>query len=148
MPVFTTAQLAMSASQRALDVVGQILQISIQPAIRDSVSILQKSVNFKNGSMYSNGPAKVGYGVEITGISQLRDPYLDAQYRTQIAKLGTTDANMPAGLEQLSTVFDETVKDGVRDALPEYFSPLLLSFQSMSESRNLILWYVPICRFF
>ena len=112
---FTTAQLAMSASQRALDVVGQnIANINTEGYTRQRLDIA--SINFKNCGMYSNSPAKVGYGVEITGISQLRDPFLDAQYRTQIAKLGTTDA-LTAGYEQLATVFDETTKDGVKNAL-------------------------------
>ena len=130
---FTTAQLAMSASQRALDVVGQnIANINTTSYTRQRLDIA--SVNFKNGSMYSNGPAKVGYGVEITGISQLRDPYLDAQYRTQIAKLGTTDAHA-AGLEQLSTVFDETVKDGVRDALRNISSSLTQLSEHVGEQE-------------
>ncbi len=112
---FTTAQLAMAASQRALDVVGQnIANINTTGYTRQRLDIA--SINFKNTGMYSSSPAKVGYGVEITGISQLRDPYLDIQYRTQIAKLGTTDA-YAAGYEQLSEVFDESTRDGVRDAL-------------------------------
>lgn len=124
---FTTAQLAMAASQRALDVVGQnIANINTTGYTRQRLDIA--SINFKNSGMYSNSPAKVGYGVEITGISQLRDPYLDAQYRTQIAKLGTTDAHA-AGLEQLSAVFDETTKDGVQNA----FRNLSTSLTQLSE---------------
>ena len=70
---FTTAQLAMAASQRALDVVGQnIANINTTGYTRQRLDIA--SINFQNNGMYSNSPGKVGYGVEITGISQLRDP--------------------------------------------------------------------------
>ena len=42
--------------------------------------------------------------------------FLDAQYRSQMSKLGTTDAQV-AGFEQLTAIFDETVVEGVRAAL-------------------------------
>ena len=133
MPVSQLHKLAMSASQRALDVVGQnIANINTTGYTRQRLDIA--SVKFKNGSMYSNGPAKVGYGVKDYRISQLRDLYLDAQYRTQIAKLGTTDAHA-AGLEQLSTVFDETVKDGVRDALRNISSSLTQLSEHVGEQE-------------
>ena len=89
---FTTAQLAMSASQRALDVTGQnIANINTRGYSKQRLEI--SSLNNNGASFYSskNG-AKVGYGVEVTGISQLRDPFLDVQYRNQMSKLGTTDA--------------------------------------------------------
>jgi len=130
---FTTAQLAMASSQRALDVVGQnIANINTTGYTRQRLDIA--SINFQNNGMYSNSPGKVGYGVEITGISQLRDPYLDAQYRTQISKLGTTDAHA-AGLEQLATVFDETTKDGVRDALRNISSALTQLSEHVGEQE-------------
>lgn len=130
---FTTAQLAMAASQRALDVVGQnIANINTTGYTRQRLDI--SSINFHNTSMYSNSPAKVGFGVEITGISQLRDPYLDAQYRSQIAKLGTTDAHA-AGFEQLSSIFDETTKDGVRDAFRNISSALTQLSEHVGEQE-------------
>lgn len=130
---FTTAQLAMAASQRALDVVGQnIANINTTGYTRQRLDI--SSVNFRNSSMYGNSAAKVGYGVEITGISQLRDPYLDTQYRSQIAKLGTTDAHA-ASLEQLSSIFDESTKDGVRDAFRNISSALTQLSEHVGEQE-------------
>lgn len=113
---FTTAQLAMAASQRALDVTGQnIANINTEGYTRQRLDIA--SLNTRSGNIY-NGlrDIHVGYGVEMTGVSQLRDPFLDAQYRSQIAKLGTTDGQA-AGLEKLADIFDETVTEGVRNAL-------------------------------
>ena len=48
---------------------------------------------------------------DLSGKSQLRDPFLDAQYRSQISKLGTTDAHA-AGFEQLTPIFDEATMAG------------------------------------
>ena len=64
----------------------------------------------------------------MTGISQLRDPFLDAQYRSQIAKLGTTDAQA-AGLEKLQVAFDESTTSGIRDA----FINLSNALQTLSK---------------
>ena len=113
---FTTAQLGMAASQRALDVTGQnIANINTIGYTRQRLDIA--SLNTRGGELYNQDNAiKVGFGVEMTGVSQLRDPFLDAQYRSQMSKLGTTDAQV-AGFEQLTDIFDETVVEGVRAAL-------------------------------
>lgn len=112
---FTTAQLGMAASQRALDVTGQnITNINTPGYTRQRLDIA--SLNTQRGDYYnSKSNIKVGFGVEMTGISQLRDPFLDAQYRSQISKLGTSDAHA-AGFEQLTPIFDESTMSGVRDA--------------------------------
>ena len=76
---FTTAQLGMAASQKALDVTGQnIANINTTGYTRQRLDIA--SMNLK----YVPGRANVGYGVEMTGVSQLRDPFLDLQYRNQM----------------------------------------------------------------
>lgn len=124
----TTAQLGMAASQRAIDVTGQnIANLNTEGYTRQRLDIA--SLNMRNGSIYnSSNSARVGYGVDITGISQLRDPFLDAQYRSQIAKLGTTDAHA-AGLEKLQASFDESTTSGIRDA----FINLSNALQTLSK---------------
>lgn len=125
---FTTAQLAMAASQRAIDVTGQnIANINTEGYTQQRLDIA--SLNLKNGSFYnSSNRVRVGYGVEMTSISQLRDPFLDAQYRSQIYKLGTTDSHA-AGLEKLQVPFDEAATSGVRDA----FLQLSNALQTLSK---------------
>lgn len=120
---FTTAHLGMAASQRALDVVGQnIANINTPGYTRQRLDIA--SLNTQKGDFYNaNSTIKVGFGVEMTGVSQLRDPFLDIQYRSQIAKVGTSDAHA-AGYEQLATIFDEATLNGVRDALRSITSSL------------------------
>lgn len=120
---FTTAQLGMAASQRALDVTGQnITNINTPGYTRQRLDIV--SLNTQKGDYYnSKSNIKVGFGVEMTGISQLRDPFLDAQYRSQISKLGTSDAHA-AGFELLTPIFDEATLSGVRDAFISLTSAL------------------------
>ena len=120
---FTTAQLGMAASQRALDVVGQnITNINTPGYTRQRLDLA--SLNTQKGDFYSaKSNIKVGFGVEMTAVSQLRDPFLDAQYRSQISKLGTTDAHA-AGFEQLTPIFDEATMEGVRAAFISLTSSL------------------------
>ena len=133
---FTTAQLGMSASQRALDVTGQnIANINTPGYTRQRLDIT--SLNTQKGDFYNaNSTIKVGFGVEMTRVSQLRDPFLDAQYRSQISKLGTADAHV-AGFEQLATIFDESVDEGVRAALNAISSSLsTLSVQAGNKEHD------------
>lgn len=120
---FTTAQLAMAASQRALDVTGQnIANINTVGYTRQRLDLA--SLNTQGAQFYnSNNSVRVGYGVHMTGVSQLRDPFLDMQYRSQVAKLGTSDSHV-AGLEQLETIFDESTTDGIRSAFENITSSL------------------------
>ena len=128
---FTIAQLAMSASQRALDVTGQnIANINTKGYTRQQVDLV--SLNLRGADPTSSNPgSKIGYGVEITGISQIRDPFLDVQYRNQIAKVGTADARQ-AILDQLGDIFDETDRDALKSAL----SDLSSSLDQLSSNAN------------
>jgi flagellar hook-associated protein 1 FlgK len=120
---FTTARLAMAASQRSLDVTGQnIANINTVGYTKQQVDLV--SLNLRGGDVYSSNPSsKIGYGVETTSVSQIRDPFLDVQYRNQIAKVGTADARQEV-LNQLGDVFDETDKDALKTALSDLSSAL------------------------
>lgn len=128
---FTIAQLGMNASQRALEVTGQnISNINTVGYTRQQVD--QVSLNLRGGEYVSSGAGtKIGYGVEITGISQIRDPFLDIQYRNQIAKVGTSDARQTV-LDQLGNIFDETDSDALKTAL----SNLESSLKTLSANAN------------
>ena len=132
---FTTAQLGMAASQRSLDVAGQnIANINTIGYTKQRLDVA--SLNLQKGSMYnSKSSIKVGFGVEMTGISQLRDPFLDAQYRSQISKLGTSDAHA-AGFERLTPIFDEAVMDGVREAFISLTSSLSTLSTQVGNKEN------------
>ncbi len=128
---FTTATLALNASHRALEVTGQnIANINTPGYTRQRLDI--KSLYLRGGEFYNSNPnARIGFGVEITGVSQLRDPFLDIQYRLQMAKLGTTDAQV-AGYEKLANILDETNQNGIKNALIDLNSQL----QKLAQNPN------------
>ena len=100
---FNTAQLAMMASQRGLDVTGQNLSnINTTGYTRQRLDLL--SLNPVGNSIGSSAyDAKVGQGVMMLGVSQIRDPFLDIQYRNELPKLGTVDAK-DAILESIGNI--------------------------------------------
>ncbi len=127
---FTTAHLALQASQKALDVSGQnIANINTNGYTRQRLDLT--SLNTKNGSFYSNNNTVVGFGVNVTGISQIRDPYLDIQYRNQIGKVGTADSQQVA-LDLMSNIFDETTRNAVKTEL----SNLSTALSNLSNPTN------------
>ncbi|MFR3730910.1 flagellar hook-associated protein FlgK [Lacrimispora sp.] len=136
---FTTARLAMAASQRSLDVTGQnIANINTTGYTRQQVDLV--SLNLQGGDLYGNNPgSKIGYGVEVKSISQIRDPFLDIQYRNQIAKVGTADAHQ-ATLDQLADIFDETDREALKKALSDLNSNLdkLSSNANNSEFDSIV----------
>lgn len=128
---FTIAHLGMNASQMALQVTGQnISNINTAGYTRQQVDLV--SLNLNGSNAVATGPtSKIGYGVSVSNISQVRDPFLDVLYRNQIAKLGTSDAQQ-AVIDQLSDIFDETDKDALGTALTNLSS----SLQKMSADAS------------
>ena len=120
---FTTAQLALSASQRALDVTGQnISNVNTAGYTRQRLDLASIS---PTGHSYfqMQTDCRVGQGVQMTGIIQIRDPFLDIQYRNQLAKVGTIDAQ-DSVLSDIGDIFDEVDSEGVRAALNDVVAQL------------------------
>ena len=106
---FTTARLAIYASQASLSVTGNnIANINTTGYTRQRMDLV---------SLYSTGQGKyanifntnVGYGVLTRGATQLRDPYLDIRYRNENAKLGASEETLDC-LYQISSILDEVGK--------------------------------------
>lgn len=111
---FTTARLGIYASMAGLTVTGNnISNINTYGYTRQALD----QMSFYSGAADRYAPAygNIGQGVLVTGVSQLRDPYLDIRYRNEQASVGATTAKLN-GLSGLSTVLDEVAKgngDGV-----------------------------------
>lgn len=125
---FSVARLAMSASQTALNVVGQnVANINTSGYTRQRLDL--QSISPAGHSMVnSKYNISVGQGVMMTGVSQIRDPFLDIQYRNQLAEVGTVDA-MDTILDRIGDVFDETSASKISSALNNVISQL----QNMSK---------------
>ncbi len=128
---FTTAQSALLAAQRAIDVAGQNLtNINTTGYTRQRLDVLSITPT-ANGMWAPTYDNRAGQGVQMVGISQIRDPYLDLQYRNQMAKVGTADAT-DAVLEDIGNIFDETDSEGIRAALNDVITQL----NTMATSQN------------
>ncbi len=128
---FTTAQMGLQAAQTAIDIAGQNLTnmntVGYTRQRLDVVSLSPTAPGFW-APTYDVG---VGQGVQMIGISQIRDPYLDLQYRNQISKVGTADAT-DAILEDIGNIFDETDAEGIRAALNDVITQL----NTMATTQN------------
>lgn len=120
---FNTAQLAMMASQRGLDVTGQNLSnINTTGYTRQRLDLL--SLNPVGNSIGSSAfDAKVGQGVMMRGVSQIRDPFLDIQYRGEVPKVGTVEAKDDI-LASIGDIFDESDSEAIRTRLSAIVSQL------------------------
>ena len=116
---FTTAQLAMRASQKALDVTGQnIANINTKGYTRQRLDLISFSTGRGVSKYESSMNVKVGSGVLTKGLSQIRDPFLDLRYRNEVANAGTQDQKL-AIMKDLETVFDEVTKNGIQNQISE-----------------------------
>ena len=99
---FTTALSALQANQKRLDITGQNLS-NMNTVGYTRQKLETSSLNYTNPiSHYMNGTEiMVGYGVSMDKVTQVRDPFLDAQYRSQMEKSGYTDG-INTALTQLS----------------------------------------------
>lgn len=103
---FTTARLGIYAAQKGLEVTGNnITNINTTGYTRQRLD----QISFVGGGAdYYAAPfgIKVGNGVLTTGVSQLRDPFLDIAYRNAETNVGEADSKL-AGLEDIAQVLDE-----------------------------------------
>lgn len=121
---FTTALSALQANQKRLDITGQNLaNMTTAGYTRQQLQV--SSMNYTGPvSHYMNGSeVVVGFGTSMDSVTQLRDPFLDSQYRTQMTKSGYSNA-LQISLDSLANVLDETSIDGIRSAFDNIQSTL------------------------
>lgn len=121
---FNTALSALQANQKRLDITGQNLS-NMNTAGYTRQQLEASSLNYTNPvAHYSNGnETAVGFGVSMDRVSQIRDPYLDIQYRSQSADCSYTN-RLQTALNSLSKVLDETTISGIRKAFDDVLSTL------------------------
>lgn len=125
---FTTARLGIYAAQKALSVVGNnIANINTVGYTRQVLD--QVSLTTGGSDLYrSQFDAKVGTGTLVRNVNQIRDPYLDIRYRTEMASVGAMDKKL-SGLNDIAAILDEIGKgENKGDGL------LYAQFQKLSEA--------------
>lgn len=132
---FSTALSALQANQKRLDIVGHNLAnmntvgYTRQQLETSSLNYTTPVSNYMNGSEII-----VGFGVHMNKVSQIRDPYLDVQYRSQMQKSGYTNA-LQTSLDSLAKVFDESDIDGIRSAFDE-IEATLINIQDLGKVKD------------
>lgn len=128
----TGALSALQANQKRLDLIGQNLSNMNTPGYTRQ-QLETTSLNYSYPiSYYSNGSEiSVGFGTHMSRVSQIRDPYLDVQYRAQMGKSSYNDSIQTA-LDSLSRIMDESNVDGIRTA----FDNIMSTLTSMQDIPN------------
>lgn len=133
---FTTARLGIYAAQLGLNVTGNnIANINTYGYTRQVLD--QVSLRTGTGDRYqSSFDVRVGNGVLPTGVSQIRDPYLDIRYRTESASVGAMNSKL-SGLNDLAAILDEVADGDEQNGLIEaQLSDLLAALQNLSTSTG------------
>ena len=116
---FDTALSALRMNQKKLDLVGHNLaNMNTEGYTRQELKT--SSINYENPtSFYMNSnDVNVGYGVAMAEVRQLRDQFLDGQYRTQNGKTSYNES-IGESLKSLSLFMDETKLNGIRSSFDD-----------------------------
>lgn len=129
---FQAARSGLVASQKALDIVGNnVANMHTEGYTRQRVDLISMSVAGVTSRYAVGNTTLAGQGVYIAGVSQIRDPYLDARYREQSAYLGSLET-IVSGYKDLENLFDDVTSSGLQDAM----SKLLKQLQSVSTDAE------------
>lgn len=126
---FQTASRALSASQALIDVTGNnIANVNTDGYTRQRVDLASISSSGYT-QKYTVPGASVGLGVNVSGIGQIRDPFLDARFRAQASETGKYNALLE-GLSDLENVFDEAENVKLQGEISNFINQL----QTLSKS--------------
>src|SRR5579875_3093270 len=117
-PSFSGLQTALSgleASQVAIDTTGENISNANTPGYtRQVVNTVESSPLTIPSLSPSGAGADLGTGVDISSISQVRDQFLDVQYRAQNTATSNANTNSTQ-LQQVQTALNEPSSDGIQE---------------------------------
>ena len=141
---FTQARLAIYASYKGLSVTGNnIANVNTTGYTRQR---LEQSSFGASGAdrYYSSFDSRVGNGVLCTGLTQLRDPYLDIRYRGEMANVGSMDTKL-GGLENIQAVLDEVGKgDDAFGIIEAQLSDMVAKLRQLSDQTGHSLYDIQV----
>ncbi|WP_036608891.1 flagellar hook-associated protein FlgK [Oribacterium sp. P6A1] len=132
---FQTALTSLQANSKKLDVTSQNLaNMNVEGYTRQQLKT--SSVNYENPvSFYMNeNDVNVGFGVSMDEVLQIRDKFLDIQYRDQNTATNYNTA-IEESLNSLSRFMDETTHDGLRASL-DAIQTALTTMQDTSKVQD------------
>lgn len=129
---FYIAKQGLNAARAQLEITGQnITNATTTGYTRQSVDTYAVGPYSQNTRYALTKDAHIGYGVQISGTSQLRDPYLDVRYRRENAKVGEAAAQYD-GLTDLGYLFDSATED----SFDTQFSDIVTQLQTLSNNPS------------
>ena len=127
---FYIAKQGLNAARAQLEITGQnITNATTKGYTRQTVDTYAVGPYSQNTRYALTRDANIGYGVQISGTSQLRDPYLDVRYRRENAKVGEVAAQYN-GLTDLGYLFDSATEDN----FDTQFSDIVTQLQTLSNN--------------
>ena len=124
-PTFSGLQTALSglqAAQAAIDTTGQNIANANTPGYTRQVVQTAESGNLQvPADTQTGGVADLGTGVNITGISQIRDQFLDVQYRAQNSATSNANTNSTE-LQQVQTALNEPSSSGLQSVMSQFWN--------------------------
>lgn len=86
---FESASRGMMNSQKSLDIVlNNVANMDTTGYTRQRVDLISNTLNFRNTRYHNPGVALAGQGASISGVSQMRDSFLDRRFREEYADVG------------------------------------------------------------
>ena len=133
---FTMARLGIYAAQKGLSVTGNnIANINTVGYTRQTLDQISLRTN-SSDRFQSRYDVQVGNGVLCVGVSQLRDPYLDIRFRSEMSSVGAMDAKL-SGLNELAAILDEVGDGEDQNGLIEaQLSDLLATLQNLNVNAG------------
>lgn len=130
--MFTTVRLGIYTSQQGLNLTGNnIANINTVGYTRQTLDI--QSLNASGVDRYMDSNTRIGSGAYVTGISQMRDPYLDIRYRTEAASVGYMDTKL-SNLNDLAAILDEVgTGDDDNGIISAQLNDLLDTLENLTE---------------
>ena len=130
---FQTASRALAASKAHIDITGNnIANVNTEGFTRQRVDLSSISSSSYT-QRYAVPGATMGYGVEVSGITQTRDPFLDSRFRTQNAESAQYDTLLK-GLNDLEGIFDEIENTGLQSEMSNFINQLQILSQSPTSA--------------
>lgn len=128
---FNAARLGMMANQNGLDITTQnITNLKTMGYTRQRLTQLSLAPG-KPGYANAIPDSHIGFGVNVTGTTQFRDPFLDTRYRYEMGNLGAYDKKLSI-MKDLESRLDE-IGSG-KEALAAQLSELHSSLQNLQSN--------------
>lgn len=135
------AKRGLNANQIALNITGNnITNVSSEGYTRQRVDTVSMAVSGHSSRFAPNQANLAGQGVNVRGITQIRDAFLDRRYRDEASEVGYYDKAYSI-MSDIETVLDEYSSSGLKDSLARFFTALndLSKNSDQTVNANIVL---------